>query len=267
MLTILPFKITFTLRNATIIMTKRFLPLLLFIAALSFVYTSCTKSNDGGPKYAEPTRGYYPLQPGHFVIYDVDSVIWNDVDCSRKERHLNIRYMVADTFTDDMGRPSFRIDVHQRIADTGIWRANTVIYATPTDSGLDVVMNNVRSEKLVFPVSDGAVWLGNRNVDTNEKENKIYLGWLYQYVNYLQPYNNGRLNFDNTITVNEVNDSLSNPDLYPGKFASRNYAREVYGYDVGMIYKEFTHWTYDPSDPSRSCKKGFSVVMRAIEHN
>jgi hypothetical protein len=247
-------------------MAKRFLPVLLIIAALSLAYTSCKKSNDDGYHYKEPTRGYFPLQVGRYVVYDVDSVIWNNVDCSRKERHLNLRYTIADTFTDNLGRASYRIDVLQRVADTGLWRSNTVIYATPTDSGLELTMNNVRSEKMVFPVSDGAVWLGNRLVDTNEKENLIYLGWLYQYVNYLKPYNNGRLNFDNSVTVNEANDSTGNPDLYPGKFASRTYARSVYGYDVGMIYREFTHWTYDPSDPTHTCRKGFSVIMRAIDY-
>lgn len=248
-------------------MTKRFLPFLL-LSVLTIVYASCKKETDNPERfYVEPTRGYYPLQIGRYVVYDVDSVIWDDFDCTRKNRHLNMRYTISDTFTDLSGRPSYRIDIHQRVADTGVWQVSTVMYATPTTSGLEVVMNNLRMEKLIFPISGGATWFGNRAIDTSEAQNSFYSGWLYQYTDFLRPYNNGRVNFDNTVTVRQINDSLNNPETIPGAYATRTYSREVYGYDVGMIYREFTHWTYDPGDPDHACRKGFSVVMRATSHN
>ena len=248
-------------------MTKRFLPLFLLLAALSLVYASCKKESENERFYPEATRGYFPLQLGRYVVYDVDSVIWNDFDCTRKERHLNMRYTVSDTFTDNAGRPSYRIDVIKRVADTGVWSVSTVFYATPTTSGIDVVMNNLRMEKLIFPIADGATWFGNRAIDTNEAEQRFYGGWLYQYTGFLQPYNNGRINFTNTVTVREVADSVNNPESMPGAYAEKTFSREVYGYDVGLIYREFTRWTYDPANPANACRKGFSVVMRAIEHN
>jgi hypothetical protein len=248
-------------------MTKRFLPFLLLLSILTVVFASCKKETENERFYPQATRGYFPLQIGRYVVYDVDSVIWNDFDCTRKEHHLNMRYTVADTFTDNQGRPSYRIDVIKRVADTGVWKVSTVMYATPTATSIEVVMNNLRMEKLIFPVSEGATWFGNRAIDTNVDENKYYGNWLYQYVNFLKPYNNGRLNFDNTISVYHINDSLNNPEVMPAAYAERTFSREVYGYDVGMIYKEFTHWTYDPSNPTTACRKGFSVVMRAIDHN
>ncbi len=248
-------------------MTKRFLPALLVLAVLTLFYTSSCKKETEDRSYSEPTRGYFPLQIGRYVVYDVDSITWNDFDCSRRERHLNMRYTVSDTFTDGAGRPSYRIDVHQRVADTGIWRVSTVFYATPTSGGVEVVMNNRRMEKLVFPVLEGKTWFGNRAIDTNDAENRFYGGWLYQHVNVLKPYNNGRLNFDNTVTVYQVDDSVNNPEQYPTYYAERTFSREVYGYDVGMVYREFTHWTYDPGNAATACRKGFSVVMRATQYN
>ena len=249
------------------IMTKRFLPFFLLLAVLTVVYASCKKETENERFYPQATRGYYPLQIGRYIVYDVDSVIWSDFDCTRREHHLNMRYTVSDTFTDNAGRPSFRVDVHQRVADTGLWQVSTVFYATPTTSGLEIVMNNLRMEKLIFPVSDGATWFGNRAIDTAETENRLYSGWLYQYVNFLKPYNNGRINFGNTVSVYQVNDSLNNPETIPTAYAERTFSREVYGYDVGLIYREFTRWTYDPGTAANSCRKGFSVVMRAIDHN
>lgn len=249
-------------------MTKRFLPVLLVFAVLSIVYMgSCKKETENERFYPEATRGYYPLQIGRYVVYDVDSITWNDFDCTRRERHLNMRYSVTDTFTDDAGRASYRIDVHQRVADTGVWRVSTVFYVTPTLNGLETVMNNRRMTKMIFPVNEGKTWFGNRAIDTNDAENRYYGGWLYQYVNFLEPYNNGRLNFENTVTVYQVNDSLNNPEMMPNAYAERTFSREVYGYDVGMVYREFTHWTYDPGTAATACRKGFSVVMRATEHN
>ena len=45
----------------------------------------------------------------------------------------------------------------------------------------------------------------------------------------------------------------------------RTYAKEVYAYNVGMIYKEWTHWTYKPNHAQ--CVNGYSVIMRAIDYN
>lgn len=249
-------------------MSKRFLPFLLFLSTLTLFFASCKKESDNPERYySQATRGYYPLQLGRYVIYDVDSTIWNDFDCSKKEVHLEMRYMVADTFTDAQGRPSFRINVDQRVSDTGTWKVSTVFYATPTATSLEVVMNNLRQTKLIFPVQEKATWFGNSTIDVNEPQNQFYTGWTYQYKDLVKPYNNGRVNFDNSVTVTEQDQTLNDPETLPSAYAERTFAKEVYGYDVGMIYREFTHWTYDPGTAANACRKGFSVVMRATDYN
>ncbi|MBS1645022.1 MAG: hypothetical protein JST36_08305 [Bacteroidetes bacterium] len=249
-------------------MFKRLLSFLFLLASLTVFFASCKKESDNSERYyTQATRGYYPLQLGRYVVYDVDSTIWNDFDCTKREAHLQMRYIIADTFTDAQGRPSFRVDVDQRVADTGIWKVSTVFYATPTTTGLEVVMNNLRQTKLIFPVQDNNKWEGNSAIDVNEPQNQFYNGWVYQYSKMVQPYNNGRVTFDNAVIVDEQDATLNDPESMPNAYAERTYAREVYGYDVGMIYRELTHWTYDPGNSANACRKGFSVVMRAIDHN
>ncbi len=247
-------------------MTKRFLPFLL-LAIAAIIWTACNKAIDNDRYYNDETRGFYPLQIGRFVEYEVDSIIWEDFHCTKSTRHLYMRYMVTDTFTDASGRASFQVDVHQRDSVTMPWKVNQVFFATPTTKGLEVVMQNLRMEKLIFPISNGATWLGNRTIDTTDPALRQFGGWVYRYSNYLQPYNNGRVDFDNTVTVTSVNDSLNNPEDLPNAYAERNFYREVYGYDVGLIYREATYWTYDPGNPTNACRKGYSVVMRATQHN
>ncbi len=246
-------------------MMKRLLPLVA-LAILSLLGASCNKSDNDSFVYEEPTRGFFPLQVGHYVVYDVDSVTWDNFDCSKKTRHLQMRYMVADTFTDNSGRPSFRVDVEQRDNPDSAWAVSQVFYATPTQSGVEVVMQNLRFEKMVFPVRNNVQWLGNRAIDTTDASLSQYGGWVYRYSNYLQPYNNGRLNFGSTVTVTAIDDSVNNPETMPDAYAERNFFREVYAYAVGMVYRESTYWTYDPASPSTACRKGFSVVMRAIQY-
>jgi hypothetical protein len=121
-------------------------------------------------------------------------------------------------------------------------------------------------EKLIFPVRNGATWFGNRAVDTTDPNLRQFSGWVYRYSNFQQPYNNGRLNFDYTVTVTAVNDSLNNPETMPTAYAERNFMREVYAYEVGIVYREYTYWTYDPGNGANACRKGFSVIMRASDY-
>lgn len=243
-------------------MTKRFLPFLL-LAIAAFAGASCNKAVDNDRHYSEETRGFYPLQLGRFIEYDVDSTTWNDFNCTKTTRHLNMRYTVADTFTDNTGAPSFRVDVEQRDNVDSGWMVSQVFYVTPTLHGLDVVMQNLRQEKLIFPVRDGASWFGNRAIDTTDPGLRQYSGWVYRYSDYLRPYNNGRASFDNTVTVTAIDETLNDPEANPTAYAERSFFREVYGYDVGLIYRESTYWVYDPG--VAQCRKGFSVIMRATQ--
>ncbi len=246
-------------------MTKRFLPFLL-LAVSALVWAACNKSVDNDRVYDEPTRGFYPLQLGRSITYDVDSIIWTDFDCKKQTKHLNMRYTVADTFTDLQGRPSYRVDVEQRASDSVAWSINQVFYVTPTKAGLETFMQNLRMEKLIFPVREGATWFGNRAIDTSDAAFRQFGGWVYRYSSYLKPYNNGRLSFDNTVTVTSVDDSVNNPETLPQAYAERRFYREVYGYDVGLIYREVTFWTYDPSNPATACRRGYSAIMRASQY-
>lgn len=242
-------------------MTKRFLPFLLLAIAI-IAGVSCNKAVDNDRHYDEETRGFYPLQLGRFIQYDVDSVIWDDFRCETRTRHLNMRYTVADTFTDVAGAASFRVDVEQRANVDSAWRVSQVFYVTPTTRGLDVVMQNLRMEKLIFPVREGATWFGNRAIDTTDAGLRMYGGWVYRYSDYLRPYDNGRVSFPSTVTVTAINDSLNQSG--GTAYAERNFFREVYAYDVGLIYREFTFWVYDPG--VAACRKGYSVVMRATQY-
>jgi len=248
-------------------MKNRFLPLLLIVGLMTVA--ACTKENDNSSIYGnELTRGYYPLTKGHYVLYDVDSTIWNDFAGDSTKRHMQVRYDIADSFRNNQNTISYQIEVRTRATDSSAFVSNDVFYATPVENGLDITQNNLRFRKLVFPVKNGTSWEGNSQIATADQDLQYYADWFYTYYDQGQSFNTGKANFDNTITVQEVNDSLNSPELMPGVYAERTYAKEVYSYNVGLIYREITRWVYDQNPSSgKYARKGYSVVMRAVDHN
>lgn len=246
-------------------MSKRFLPLIAAVAALFFA--SCQKEGekDYGP---DATRGYYPLRGGHYVIYDVDSTIFDDFTADSVKRHCQVRYTTMDTFRDNQNRLSYQIMIQKRVNETAPWTSNDVFYVTPTPASIEVVQNNLRIRKLVFPASNGVVWKGNSEVATNDIDLQYFYNWDYKYSNFQMPYNNGRIEVDNTVIVDQIDYSFNIP-VKDTTFAERTYGREVYGKDIGLVYREAIRWTYDRNGatPAIFARKGWAVIMRAVDFN
>lgn len=90
-------------------------------------------------------------------------------------------------------------------------------------------------------------------------------GWNYNYTDYKKSFNQDGVSFDNTVTVNEVDETQNDPETQPTAYAYRTYSKEVYAYNVGLVYRAWTHWVYDPG--VKNCRSGSSVIMKAIDHN
>ncbi len=248
-------------------MKNRFLPFLLIIVLASLA--ACKKESENAYVYGNDlTRGYYPLNKGHYVLYDVDSTIWDDFTGDSVMRHMQVRYDVADSFTNNEGTKSFQVEVRRRADDSSAFMTNDVFFATPSANALDITQNNLRFRKLVFPVQAGTSWNGTSQIATNDQDLQYFKDWYYTYYNVGQSYNTGNVNFDNSVTVQEVDDTLNNPITMPNVYAERTFSKEIYGFNVGLIYRETTRWTYDQANSSGTyAKKGYRVIMRAVDHN
>ncbi|MBS1781916.1 MAG: hypothetical protein JSS78_02500 [Bacteroidetes bacterium] len=247
-------------------MKKNVLSVLLLLGAFVVTFTACKKITDN--KYgSDLSRGYYPLQIGKYVVYDVDSIIWDDFRQVKTLHKYQMRYTVADTFFDNTKRLSYRLDVDIRNNDTFSWTPHRVIEVTPTTTTLEYKELNLRFIKMIFPVANALEWKGNSLIPSGDQDYTYFQDWTYRYSDQEKSFNNGKVFYDNTITVNEVNDSLNNPETMPNAYAYRTFAKEVYGYNVGMVYREVTHWTYDGKPNMTSYRRGYSVVMRAVDNN
>ncbi|MCB0696997.1 MAG: hypothetical protein KDC07_06515 [Chitinophagaceae bacterium] len=245
-------------------MIKKSLPFLLLAFAFTVATFSCKKPDDR-PAPPQAEQEYYPLEIGKWVVYDVDSTIWDDTFCVKRFYHYQVRHRVADTFTDESGRPSYRVEtsIRKRVEDD--WMPHKVFYATNTNVTLETVHDQQRFINMVFPIENGVTWKGNNYILTNDPDYAFYGDWDYEYKNVGEAYNTGFEIFANTVTVEEVDRAESDPEVFPDVYASRTSSREVYASGVGMVFREYFRWTYDPS--TTKCRKGSGVVMRAVDHN
>lgn len=251
-------------------MNRKKLPILFIVFALcSLVVVSCKRTSEDKYKN-DPSMGYFPIKVGHFVVYNVDSVIYNDFLGLEIDHHYQMRYLIADTFTDNAGRLSYRVETSIRTYDTVPWKTAQVHYFTSDGSKLEYVENTLRFIKHVYPIEEGKTWKGNAMIDPNDQSLSYFADWNYKYLNVAKDYNRDSINFSNTVTITQCDEQQNDPDLLPAAYSYKTFSKEVYAFDIGMVYKELTHWTYDPPVPpstQKTYRKGYKVVLRAIEHN
>jgi hypothetical protein len=261
-------------------MAKRILSISVVMAFFAAAFVSCKKTNNSTD---DLTRNYFPLQLGKQVTYAVDSTIYTDsiayfnivdstwvIDTAGVQIHkkCQLKYVVTDTFSDFSGyKPvlSYIIDVFYRPYDGAFWTPSRVITVAPTKNSLLWNEDENQYIKLMFPISEGFSWNGNNFVTVEDPDKSYFKNWNYTYQNVHLSYNTGLVNFDNTVTVQETDQSVNYPTYDSLVSAFRTYAKEVYAYNVGMVYKEWTHWTYKPNNTRHV--KGYTVIMRALDHN
>ena len=82
----------------------------LLLSLLPVFLVSCKKEN-ALPE--DMGYSYYPVNVGHWVIYDVDSISYNDFTGKIDSFKYQIRELVAGNFEDAEGRETQRVEVHK----------------------------------------------------------------------------------------------------------------------------------------------------------
>jgi hypothetical protein len=208
-------------------------------------------------------KEYFPITKDHTIEYAIDSIIYNDFNKSTDTFRMQFKDVIGESFYDNEGRESYVVNRYCRKDDTYLWKDLMTFYATKTNFRVEVVENNLRMIKLVFPVKLKTYWSGNIYIPAHIDDKLKWLwNWNYTYTYINQPFNTGLASFSNTIEVIGINDSTNNPEQFPDAIANKTYSKEVYAKNVGLIYRELTNWEYQP-DGSRY-RNGFTTIYRAI---
>lgn len=212
---------------------------------------------------------YFPDDSGKYVIYKVDSVLYNDFDPFHVKRYSTIylKEIVTEQFYDNLGRLAKKLERFYT-ADTSLpWKTGTVWYFVKNTTNVEQVEDNIRYVKLTFPPEVNNNWHGNKYFKLNQypfpnlRYTTTNFDWIYTITEVNKPYSNGNFQADSTITVLQVADSSN---------VQKVYSVEKYAKNIGLVYKELWRLDAQLSNNTQTyvddAKFGFIVYQRAISY-
>ena len=191
--------------------------------------TSCKKK--GTEQAPDVGYEYAPETIGKFVVYDVDSTVYDDFYHDTMYYKYRIKEKLEENITDNEGRPAIKLVRYVKRYNPLVaysempWVIKDVWSYTKTKTTLEVVEENNRYTKLIFPVKTDATWNGNSRNISGE------LNYKYLFTN-LKHNLNGVI-FDDVLCVEQLDDKRKNA-------IHRQYFVEKYARNIGLIYREIT---------------------------
>jgi len=233
---------------------------------LILIICSCNKSN---PLVTDSPADYYPLRVGNYIIYRMDSLKYINVGSQDTLISYHAKEVVEDSITDNLGRPSYRVVRYlSDTSETAEWTPSIAYLVTPLKGSVEVVENNLRFIKLVAPVQDGISWMGNAYIDTKSDDSPVpYMdGWNYTYANTGLPFDVLAGTIPITVTVKEA-DEVSG--LGDNSYTQTVYSAEVYGKNIGCVYKKFLYSVYQSPNVEypQGATIGYGLTFNMVSHN
>lgn len=199
---------------------------------------------------------YYPLQIGKVITYKLDSTVYLNLGSTKEIHSYIIQDRVDAIINDNQGRPSYKIKrMIRKNTDTTQWQDLTSFLVTIDDKQLELVDKNLRFISLKEPIRNDFKWNGNSFINTISFPDLQFLDqWEYKYENVGDPYTLNGQNFPETISVIQQVDTLGSPQN-KSFYSEIIIAKEVYSKNIGLIYKEFFHETWQP--PNANSNNGY----------
>jgi hypothetical protein len=233
---------------------------------LILIICSCNKDN---PLITDTPADYYPMHVGSYIVYRMDSLKFINVGSRDTIISYHAKEIVDDSITDNLGRLSYRVIRYlSDTSETAPWTPSIAYMVTPLKGSVEVSENNLRFIKLVTPVQDGISWLGNAYIDTKSDTSPVpYMdGWNYTYNHTGQPFDVLAGTIAETVTVNEADEVTG---LGDSSYTQTVYSAEVYGKNIGCIYKRFLYSVYQSPNVEypAGVTIGYGLSFNMVSHN
>ncbi|MFH0865839.1 MAG: hypothetical protein V1904_06570 [Bacteroidota bacterium] len=202
---------------------QKYLFLLLITIFFAFII-SCKKETEDP---VDVGYDYFPVNIGHWVTYEVDSVVLDNFypvghPLHMRTYHYDIKEEIESEFYDNEGRLTQRLVRYQKSGDTSDWFLKDVWVMNRTTRTAEKVEENYRYIKLAFAIEDGCLWNGNAFNSLDEQD--------YEYDDVFKPATVNGITFDSTVTVKQKIDSNVIE-------AFNQY--EIFAKKVGLVYKRY----------------------------
>lgn len=180
---------------------------------------------------------YFPLEIGKYREYTVDSILYDTTGMGIviEQTQTLVREEVVDTFRDNTNRLTYKIERFVRRTELDAWEVQTVSYAVATDDQLELVEDNLRFIKMVFPLADGELWDGNQFIDPTTTITikgeliEIFKSWSYEVSSIDEVDVIDDVTYDSVATIIQA----ESENVIELRLSTEKYAR-----GIGLIYRE-----------------------------
>ena len=249
------------------------------LAVTILVLFSCNKKED---YVTDSLSDYIPLSSGKYITYRLDSMVFTGFGRVTEIHKYQVKHVIDKQITDNLGRPSYRVYVYIRdSAGLQPWLpAGNTYFITPLTNQVEVIENNLRFIKLHAPVKDAYTWKGNTYLPSDTcggpycpiykfSNDDDIQDWDYHYSGNTAPFSYRGINYTDVLSVEEADESFNVPITVPTSYASRTRSVERYSKNIGLVYREYTLWEYQPNtgNPAGPYSTGFGITMWMIDHN
>ncbi len=244
------------------------------LATLVITLFSCNEKEEF---VTDKASDYMLLAPGKYITYRLDSLVFSNFGRTIETHRYQVKDQVDALITDNLGRPSYR--VYRYIRDSvGLqsWQPSGTYMVTPLADQVEVIEDNFRFIKMHMPLKDGFSWKGNKYLP-NEPYDPAYTfsndisiqDWDFYYDGSASSFSHRGNNYTDVFSVEEVDESFNVPIISPASYASKSRGVEKYAKNIGLVYREYTLWDYQPNTGGSGGPyyTGFGITMWMIDHN
>ncbi|TAL61851.1 MAG: hypothetical protein EPN85_03880 [Bacteroidetes bacterium] len=198
---------------------------LLVLVCIGILVSYCKKDVETVPP-ADMGYNYFPDDTGRYVIYEVDSISYDDKSHAPDTTRYLLREEIVSSFLDISGRATLRIERFKKMYNDSVpydsidWVGPRIWYANRTSTTAEKVEENIRYIKLVFPSKEGKEWDGNSYNTLGQK--------YYEIISVDESETINNISFDSVITVQQYKQI---------GFIQYIFEIEKFARNVGLIYK------------------------------
>jgi hypothetical protein len=220
---------------------------------------------------------YMPLATGKYITYRLDSMVFTNFGRSTEIHKYEVKHQIDALITDNLGRPAYRVFRYIRdTTGTQSWQPSGSYFITPLSDQIEVSEDNLRFIKLHLPFRDAFSWKGNKYLPTdpygsfyNFSNDDNMEDWDFYYNGEPGSFSYRNNNYTDVYTVEEADESFNVPITSPTSYAARSRSVEKYGKNIGLVYREYELWEYQPNTGGSGgpYKTGFGITMWMTGHN
>lgn len=200
---------------------------------------------------------YYPLKVGDYRIYKVVDIKYQNNVATKDS--FEMRELVDSEFVDQTNAQNFKIVRSIKRYGQSVWVDDSVMVVSKTDKQVLLTKDNTMYLKMVFPVKENKIWLGDayndrvvNNLETDPYDRKE----PYTFTKVGEPYTIGSTTYANTATV--VQGTPKNNLLLLDD------RKEVYAKSIGRVYRLFNRVVYCNNS---SCPQGVEYKLNGHERH